>query len=138
MKQKTYLLLSSLLLFCFLGVTVFNTVELFLDLKKNQRIRRVIPFIFLGFKFSGLDQFFKDEKYVGYYSDGDAKDANVIEEYSQAQYVLAPIILDLNNTSHRYTIFNCTSDAVAMKKIQELGLRPFKRNNLGIIISRNW
>ena len=136
MKQKTIKFLPNLLLLSFLLVGLLGFLNLSKELMQSQRIRRVIPFVFLGYKFAGLDQFLKDEKYIGYYTDGDTKDAGIIEEYSQAQFVLAPLILDLNNTSRRFTIFNCSNETVALKKIQELGLRPFKRNNLGIIVAR--
>ena len=136
MKQKIIKPLSFLLLLFFLLVGLLSLRDLSKELAQSSRIRRAIPFVFLGYKFAGLDQFLKNEKYVGYYTDGDTKDAGVIEEYSQAQFVLAPHILDLNNTSRHFTIFNCSNETVALKKIQELGLRPFKRNNLGIIVAR--
>ena len=136
MKQKIIQSLSYLLLACFLLVSIFNFFNLSKELTQSVRVRRAIPFVFLGYKFAGLDQFLKNEKYIGYYTDGDTKDAGIIEEYSQAQFELVPLILDLNNTNHRFTIFNCSNDTAALKKIQELGLQPLKRNNLGIILAR--
>ena len=60
------------------------------------------------------------------------------KQFAQAQLVLAPAILDTNLSDPRYKfiLFDCSSEKIAFQKIQELGLIPLKRNNLGIILTK--
>jgi hypothetical protein len=47
-----------------------------------------------------------------------------IAQFEQAQYMLAPTVLDLNHTQYHWVIFDCTSPQVAMEAIKHLGLTP--------------
>jgi len=58
-------------------------------------------------------------------------------QFAQAQYKLAPIILDLNNIDHKYIIFDCSNLNTAKEKIKELRLTPIRQNQFGIILTRN-
>ena len=119
----------SLILAVFIAVNAFH---LFLEIKKNRQQKQA----FYGFKFNGLQLFLKGEKFLGYFSDRDMADKNHAAQYAQAQYALAPLILDLDYAKHRYILFDCTTEETALKKIKELRLVPFKRNRFGIILAR--
>ena len=95
-----------------------------------------IPLHSLGFQFLGLADIFKDVHTVGYYTDKDLDNALAIAQFEQAQYMLAPTVLDLNHTQYHWVIFDCTSTQVAMKAIQNLGFTPLKERN-GIIVAVN-
>ena len=45
-----------------------------------------------------------------------------IAQFEQAQYMLAPTVLDLNHTQYHWVIFDCTSPQAAMGAIQQLGI----------------
>src|SRR3989338_384168 len=107
---------------------VINAFHLFLEIKKVRMARQRVPFYFYGAKFNGLNQFLKETHFLGFYTDRDMADKNHAAQYAQAQYALAPLILDLNYSKHEYILFDCTSEDVAMKKIKEMGLLPLKRN----------
>ena len=130
-KQKTQRLfiLTLIILFSICG---FLTIEQSL---KIHIARTHTPFQFHGHQFSQLQEVFNNIEYVGYYTDKDLKDSKNNMFYSQAQFVLAPTILDINNTKHKYILFDCTSDTVALKKIIELKLKPLKRSKQGIILA---
>ena len=57
-------------------------------------------------------------------------------QFAQAQLVVAPLIMDLNNMEHEFILFDCTSDEKALAKIKEIGAVPVKRNRYGLILAR--
>ena len=96
-----------------------------------------IPLHSLGFQFRGLENVFKGVHTVGYFTDKDlVKDTIANAQYEQAQYMLAPTVLDLNHTQYHWVIFDCTSPQVAMDAIKNLGLTPLKIHT-GIILALN-
>jgi hypothetical protein len=95
------------------------------------------PVGFGGIKFAGLHDILKDETHIGYLTDLDLKDDRNLAEYEQAQLMLAPAILDINDTSPKFFIVNCSSDEAAARKLLAAGAQPLKRNQFGIILARN-
>jgi len=55
-------------------------------------------------------------------------------QFSQAQFALAPVILDLNNLNHRFLIFDCDDERRAFAAMQQIHAKPLKRN-MGIILA---
>ena len=118
------------------GIILINACELSQSLIKIIAERNRSLFRFSGLKFSGLDGILQDAAYVGYYTDKNlSKDRDAAAQFSQAQYILAPAILDVNNTNHFFTLFDCTTEEMAFKKIKELGAIPIKKNKFGIILA---
>ena len=91
----------------------------------------------LAAQFSGLQPVFAHVPRAGYYSDKNMDWPLAIAQFEQAQYRLAPTVLELNNTNLPIVIFDCTSPAIAMAKIKELGLVPVSASNTGIILALN-
>src|SRR5271170_4929108 len=81
-----------------------------------------IPLHSLGFQFMGLENVFKDVRTVGYYTDKNLDNPLAIAQFEQAQYMLAPTVLDLNHTQYHWVIFDCTSPQAALSAIKQLGL----------------
>ena len=79
-------------------------------------------------------------KYVGYFTDRDQNLDETAAEFAQAQYAIAPTILDMNYQKHELILLDCTDETVAMAKVKELGAIPLKRNKFGIILAkqRKW
>lgn len=120
--RKIFLFLCALLI-------IFNAYHLTRTLTPER------PVHFAGIKFSGLENILKQETHVGYITDLSLKETAPLAEYEQAQYVLAPAILDVNNPNHRLLIVNCSSDAVATRKLKDIGAQPLTRNNFGVILA---
>ena len=95
------------------------------------------PIVFAGIKFAGLGEVLKNEPRVGYITDLNLEEDGNLAEYSQAQYMLAPVILEINNAKTRFLIVNSSSDAAAFEQLQSLGLQPLKRNQFGVILAQN-
>ena len=94
------------------------------------------PLHSLGYQFKGLETIFKNVRTIGYYTDKDLNNSLAIAQFEQAQYMLAPTVLDLNQTKYRWVIFDCTSPHVALEAIKKSGLTPLKENH-GIILALN-
>ena len=95
-----------------------------------------VPLHSLGYKFLGLEETFKNVRYAGYYTDKDIETPLNIAQFEQAQYTLAPTVLVLNRTNYPFVLFDCSSPALALDKIRELGMQPLK-TNAGIILAFN-
>lgn len=117
-------------------VIAVNSFNFFETLNRAQQKRKIIPFVFYGIIFSGLENVFQDVKYVGYFTDRDQANDESAAEFAQVQYAIAPAILDLNYQKHQFILFDCTDEAIAMAKIKEMGAIPLKRNKFGIILAR--
>ena len=75
-------------------------------------------------------------EFLGYYSDKDMEKSANILIFSQAQYYLAPLVIESGNTDHEYVLFDCSTPDVALKKINELGATPIIANSLGMILAK--
>lgn len=113
-----------------------GSFELFKDIETTQQARKETPFIFQGFLFSGLEKFLPNVHYVGYFSDKDLDDNSDAARFAQAQYILAPIVLDLDYQKHEWVIFDCATEQKAFEAMKMLGVSPVKRNQFGIILAR--
>ena len=123
------------LCFCLL-VIFFNLLKLSVEIPLMNEQRKKAPLSFLGFKFSGLEGALKGVLKIGFMTDKDLSDRRHAAQFAQAQYVLCPIVLDLNNPNHEYLLFDCTSEEAALEKIKETASVPLKRNNFGIVLAR--
>ena len=121
---------------CLILAAAFNLLTSYGQAIFQLQDRTTIPLHSLGFQFMGLENVFKDVRTVGYYTDKDLTQPLAIAQFEQAQYMLAPTILDLNHTEYHWIILDCTSSQVAMETIKRLGLTPLKTRN-GIILAFN-
>ena len=137
--MKRFLSFSSLkLYYCILFglVIIMNSVSLGKYMTKFSAWRRSHPYYFTGSNFSGLQSLLRASKYVGYYTDKNLDINQHAAQFAQAQYSLAPIILDFNNTDHDYIIFDCRNELLAILKMKEINALPFKRSILGMILAK--
>ena len=136
--QKPNKLLKSSYLFVFIVIVLIllNSLDLLKETVIIREFKKSLPFRFLGLKFAGLESVFRDIPYIGYYTDKDLNEKQNAAQFAQAQYILAPAILDLNNTNHEFILFDCTAEDKALKKIKEIHAVPIKKNDFGIILAR--
>jgi hypothetical protein len=131
MKKLKLIFLTALVL-----AAVFNLCQAYTQAIHQLQDRTTIPLHSLGFQFMGLENVFKGVRTVGYYTDKDLGKTLAIAQFEQAQYMLAPTVLDLNHTQYHWVIFDCTSPQIALENIKRLGLTPMKARN-GIILAFN-
>jgi hypothetical protein len=128
--------LKIIFLICLISAAVFDLYQAYSQAINQLQDRTSIPLHSLGFQFMGLENVFKGVRTVGYYTDKDLSNTLAIAQFEQAQYMLVPTVLDLNNTQYHWVIFDCTSPQAAMGAIQRLGFTPLKIRN-GIILAYN-
>ncbi len=129
-KTPLFLTIGSLLLAFNLFCSAKETI-------KMSQVRKRIAYTFLGDRFRGLEDFIGNAPHIGYATDKNLDDNRSAMQFAQAQLVLAPTILDLNNTTHEFVIFDYTTPQAAIKKIKELKLQALKANPYGIILAGN-
>ena len=91
----------------------------------------------LGDQFKEIAPIINKIRKAGYYTDKNINLPLVIAQFEQAQYHLAPTVLDLNHTNYPLVIFDCSSPMIALNKIKELGMHPMTANKFGIILAVN-
>jgi hypothetical protein len=116
------------LAWCIIYISV-NSFQLYKNLAPDH------PIGFPGIKFSGLSELLKSETKINYITDLDIKESGPLAEYEQAQYILAPLILDLSREPHKFLLINCSSDISALNKLKEWKARPLLRNQFGVILA---
>ena len=117
-------------------VIFLNIGGLVKEINRIRIFKTVTPHQNIGHEFLGLKALLKNVPYIGYYSDGNLKEEKNNKDYSIAQYVLAPTILDPQNLSHEYILLVCSSEEIAWAKVQELKAEALLRNKFGMILAR--
>ena len=115
---------------------LFNLFQAYAQAIIQLQDHKSVPLHSLGFQFMGLENVFKDVRTVGYYTDKDLNNPLAIAQFEQAQYMLVPTVLDLNNTQYHWVIFDCTSLQAAREAITGLGFTALEINH-GIILAYN-
>ena len=119
-----------------LALIALNSSDLAETIQKNQAKHKRVPMVFYGFLFSGLNQILPNVKRIGYFTDKSFDNKDAAAQFAQAQYVLAPIILDLDYKKHEWILFDCSSEEKAQEAIRQTGAVAVKRNPYGIILAR--
>ncbi len=123
-------------LIAILIVTCINFLDLTRQTKNILKLKKYIPYQFEGYKFSGLQTIFKDIEIVSYMTDKDIKNDKHAKQFAQAQFMVVPTILELNNPEHKYLLFDYEKEENAFKKIKELNAIALKKNKFGIILAQ--
>ena len=131
-----YLNLRYLFALAIILTITLNTADLIKETYKIEKQRESIPFYFSGFKFLGLEDIFRGVSHAGYYTDKDLSVKQNAAQFAEAQYILAPTILDFNNTDREFILFDCTTEEKALEKIRQIRAIPLKKNEHGIILAR--
>ncbi len=135
--QKTNLIHVPQILFIIAigGLTLVNLIQSTTQLVNLYPRKQPKAFNFAGKKFEGIEPILTGNKYVAYYTDQNLEAPGPLMELQQAQYTLAPVILDPGSLDHRYIIINCANIPKAIIRMKEIGARPVKANNQGIILA---
>ncbi len=133
---KTQTHTQSFVVIAALAMTIFNVIVLSQDIRRIQGFKQHLSHQIIGYQFKGLDQFIKGVPAMGYYTDGDLESKDPQKMFSQAQYLLAPTILDPDSLEYEYILMVCDDEKKAWLKAKELRAVPLRRNNHGMILAR--
>ena len=129
-SRRTFYFTLTLVLF-----SISNLFPLYYEIQRINIFKQYFDHHLLGFQFDGLKEFVGDTPVMGYFTDLDIEDQKNLKLFSEAQFLLAPTILDLNNLTHRYTFFVCSNEKIAWLLIKKLNLMPLRRNRFGMILA---
>ncbi len=115
--------------------TILNLIKLKKVVSDIVKIKQLTNYQDIEYRFKGLENNLpKGTTYLGYFSDSDLTKSDDVKLLSQAQFVLAPVILDYTNIDHKYVLFVCNNETNAWKKMKETNTSPFLRNRYGVIL----
>lgn len=120
----------------FLIVLILNIIGSKNELQVLHKAKQIMPHKNIGSEFEGLKPDLKNYTSISYYSDNLTNNDKSKELLAQAQYALAPTILDDKNLDHELLLLVCSNPAIALQKAKELGYTPLKANNKGMILAR--
>ena len=136
MKSATFQnRIRRLFILCFSVMIVTNLIVLYQDVKKIATVKPIMAYQIIGHQFAGLDEFINGAQYLGYMTDQNMTNKQASKDFSHAQYLLAPTILDLNNIDHQYLLFVYKNEKAAWEKIKEIKAMPLRRNQHGLILA---
>ena len=88
-----------------------------------------------GFQYFDLKDKLKDETAVGFLSDITPTPEDNDGQFMMAQYMLAPVLLDLSNPGHKINIINAPTPDSAKAILSIIRAKPTYINPFGKIIS---
>jgi hypothetical protein len=127
----------NLIIGLFLLSALLGTIQLLIQTIDQFRHPARAPLHGLAEQFTGLMPAFRGIPRAGYFTDKDPEFPVTIAQFEQAQYVLAPTVLELNNTDLPLVIFDCRSPAACLENIKRLKLMPVSVSNSGLVLAVN-
>lgn len=131
-KHRNTVLIAALL--AALSFNLFNTQKKLKFLIEKSKTK---PFIFIGAQFKGLTDSLEGLEKIGYYTDRSLDEKFAAAQFAQAQYMLIPTILDLNNTNYPFVIFDFIDKSESIENIKQLNMIPVSISPSGIILAKN-
>lgn len=92
------------------------------------------PVFFYGDLFEPIREILQTERYVGYYTDKDLKIPSNSAQMGQAQFILAPVLID-RSLNHRFILFDCQDERECWRKLHEIRAKAVKRSPTGVILA---
>ena len=97
--------------------------------------RQTHPYVFAGDIFAPIRDAAGNAWAIGYLTDRDIKSDAVSMRFTQAQFSLAPVVLDLNNPAHHYLILDFSTPQQAYAAAVQSKAKPLKISPQGIIFA---
>ncbi|MFA5260200.1 MAG: hypothetical protein WC450_03105 [Candidatus Omnitrophota bacterium] len=128
---------SALILTIAWGIVAVNITDYYQTYSQTRQKRQDVPYTFPGIQFSGLQDILQNTETIGYLTDKDLNEQQHALQFAQAQFMLAPVILDTNFPGHEYILLDCSRPEITWALINKFRLRPLRRNQFGIVLARN-
>ena len=89
-----------------------------------------------GREYADLRSYLKDVRVIGYFTDRNfSSESAQMKYFLSAQYMLAPVILDVNNPRHPLMLIDCQSLILPFDIMQRLHAEMIYINNNGKILA---
>ncbi len=112
---------------------VLNSRQTFQTLTTKKR-HDILP---AQVKYAGISEFIKGQRRIGYLTEQSLDNIAAAFEFAQAQYALAPVILDFNNPNLEFVIISTASTQAALEMIRTARLEPVATNKLQVLLTKN-
>ncbi|MCA9400637.1 MAG: hypothetical protein KC713_03350 [Candidatus Omnitrophica bacterium] len=117
LQRKTLITIAAVVLI------PFNLFYMYVYIMKN--LSQLDPmFAQPGFQFANFQEELKGVKRVGFLTNKNITREDNDGHYLQAQFILAPTILELNNNNHEFLILDYTHQYFVFYMIKTLNLKP--------------
>jgi len=125
------------LFLCFFAALIVNLIKSHQEISTLYKKYGSGASQFLGHKFSGLTPFLENSQRIGYLTDLSLDDRIAAAEFAQAQYVLAPIILEFGNPNLKFVLVNGSSLNRSLQLVKDQQLQALKKNTFNILLTHN-
>ncbi|MDP2652523.1 MAG: hypothetical protein Q8Q08_00655 [Candidatus Omnitrophota bacterium] len=120
----------------FLGILVVHGMAACKEFPEARR-KALLPLKEPGLEYADLRPFLSKDKRVGYATDRDLSPENNNTYYLlSAQYMLAPVVLEIEDGSQDTVLLDYTHPDGAFEAIWRLGLTPIHDNRYGKLLAR--
>ena len=126
--------IQTTIVFIFLLIASFNASSTY---RTYQRLR-AHPVLTAdpGFEFSDLAPFLADQPTIGYFTDLDfSSESLTTKNFLAAQYKLAPVALEVDNSRPPLILIDASSPEAAFKLMKRLGAEPVYLNPYGKLLA---
>ena len=120
-------------------LTVFIFVLNFLSLSRTASLYRKVNAAGLrepGMEFAGFKKHLVGKTVVGFLTDKNMSPENNDGQFLKAQYALAPVVLDLGESRHRFLVLDCSNILTAFDLLQQLNAEPVEVNPFNKIFAQ--
>ena len=125
---------KNIILFLSLSILTYNlfflSAGIILQLKRNN-LRSLEP----GLQYSDFKEGLAGVRRAGFVTNKDLSPEKNDGEFLQAQYILAPTVLELNASKNKYNILDCTSKTHILYALKSLNAAPVQINKYGKILA---
>ncbi len=118
------------------GLLLHNIVDITQLYKKISRLNKDLVFNPPGREFAGFQERLAGVETAGFLTDKNMSPEKNDGLFLMAQYALAPVILDLDNTAHTDIILDCQNYFHALDLMKKADAAPVYTNDFGKILAR--
>ena len=125
--------LRIIILFVTIAVIGLNLV--YVAINVLSKLQNPAHYLQPGAQFADFKEKIKGEQIVGYMTNRDSSPEKNDQEFLMAQYMLAPTVLDFNNSNHKFLILDYTSPIFLAYEIKEINARRVYDNKFDKVLA---
>lgn len=117
-------------------IICLNIHSTYQTLKTIEEKKEFIPMLFRGSYFKAFQADLNNIPFVGYVTDQNINHPKANEQFSQAQYMLAPTILDSSSTDYEYILIAHRISNISPETLIKLNVLPVRVLNDKTMLTR--
>ncbi len=117
------------------GIALVGIVQSYSQSLDLYKTRDALLMHKLGEPFAVFNPALKNVRIIGYFSDKNMDIPLALAQYQQAQFTLAPTILELNSLNHPIVIFDSTTPQKSIDLMKANGFKPIAATATGAFLA---